>query len=152
MPVDYCLSCLRNIKLQKNITFARGMIPALWLFIFKPHPNVGCGGTTEYSTCYQNTDENRLGHQNKWFIYWSERWCQLFSRKSQERKLMTDVLLLMQVCFSISYMYLCQFSLYQLVNSSGLCTMRCVNPPLLDKLSRYSKLHFHLVQTFAEHR
>lgn len=48
------------MKLQKNITSARGIIPALRLFMFNPHPNVGHGDTTQYSSRYENIDKNRV--------------------------------------------------------------------------------------------
>lgn len=142
MSFDYYLSCLQNINLQKNITSARGMTLALWLFIFNPHPNGGHAGTTESLSHCENTDENRLGHQNKWLIYWSERLCYLFFRKSQERNSMADVLLLMPMLFSVTVT--CTANLMsvfivtagQFIRYNRMCELLWH-----DKLSRYSKLH-----------
>lgn len=145
MSFDYYLSCLQNTKLQKNITSARGMTLALWLFIFNPHPNVGHGGTTEYlSHCENNTDEKRLGHQNKWLIYWSERLYYLFFRKSQEINLMADVLLLMPVLFSITVT--CTDNLMSVFIVPAGQSIRFMYNRMCellwhDNLSRYSKLH-----------
>lgn len=144
MPFDYYLSCLQNIKLQKNITSARGMTLALWLFIFNPHPNVGRGGTTEYlSHCENNTDENRLGHQNKWLIYWSERLCYLYFRKSQERNLMADAPLLMPTLFSITVTCTANLMPVFIVSAGQFIKFMYNRMCELwhDKLSRYSQLH-----------
>lgn len=144
MPFDYYLSCLQNIKLQKNITSARGMTPALWLFIVNPHPNVGHEGPTEYSSHYENMDENRLGHQNKWLIYWSERLCYLFFSKSQERNLMADVLLLMPVSFATTITCTANLMSVSVVPAGQFIRFVYNRKRELlwhDKLSRYSKLH-----------
>lgn len=154
MPFDYYLSCLQNIKLQKNMTSARSTTLALWLFIFNPHPNVGHRGTTEYLSHCKNTDGNRLGHQNKRLIHWSERLFYLFFRKSQERNTMADVLLLMPVLLSITVT--CTANLMsvfivlagQLIRFmySRMCELLWHDKPQILQIALY------LVQMFAEHR